>query len=123
MKINIQCVNLGPRSMSVVGLSWFNGPSLNRPSLAICYENGKFQIMRNENDDCESIEIRANIWNLLLTIFFLVPIIVDTQIQAVDCSWNHDGTVLAVCGSKTFTDERDSNVVMFYSPFGVVCQK
>lgn len=61
MKLNIQCVNLGPtRSISVVGLNWFNGPSLNRPCLAICFENGKFQIMRNENDDCE-FEIWSNI--------------------------------------------------------------
>lgn len=53
MKLNIQCVTLGPsRSISVVGMSWFNRIQLtNRPSLAICYETGKFQIMRNENDD------------------------------------------------------------------------
>lgn len=53
MKLNIQCVTLGPtRSITVVGLSWFNGmQSPNRPSLAILYETGKFQIMRNENDD------------------------------------------------------------------------
>lgn len=53
MKLNVQCVPLGPtRSISVVGMSWFNRiQSVNRPSLAICYETGKFQIMRNENDD------------------------------------------------------------------------
>lgn len=53
MKLNIQCVHLGPsRSLSVVGVCWFSGhgPS-NRPVLAICYENGKMQFMRNENDD------------------------------------------------------------------------
>ena len=55
MKLNVQCVSLGPtRSISVVSLAWFNGPTTsNRPSLAICYETGKFQIMRNENDDRE----------------------------------------------------------------------
>lgn len=57
MKINIQCVTLGPtRSFSVVGLCWFgNNPftKSNRPSLVICYETGKLQIMRNENDDSE----------------------------------------------------------------------
>lgn len=49
-----------------------------------------------------------------------VPIIIDTKLQATDCQWNHDGTVLAVCGMKTFGSDKDSNVVMFYSPFGVV---
>lgn len=55
MKLNIQCVPLGPtRSIAVVGMSWFHHvQSPNRPSLAICYETGKFQIMRNENDDCK----------------------------------------------------------------------
>lgn len=49
-----------------------------------------------------------------------VPIIIDTQIQAVDSKWNHDGTILAICGIKLSSTERDSNIVMFYSPFGVV---
>lgn len=49
---------------------------------------------------------------------YLPPI--DTQIQAVDCKWNHDGTVLAICGMKFATSEKDSNIVMFYSPLGVV---
>lgn len=55
MKLNIQCVPLGPtRSISVVGMSWFHRTqSLGRPSLVIAYENGKIQIMRNENDDCK----------------------------------------------------------------------
>lgn len=49
-----------------------------------------------------------------------VPIIINTQIQAVDCQWNHDGTLLAICGMKLSTTERDSNMVIFYSPYGVV---
>lgn len=53
MKLNVQCVNLGPsRSICVVGLCWYNGSVYSqRPVLAICYETGKFQLMRNENDD------------------------------------------------------------------------
>lgn len=51
----------------------------------------------------------------------LVPVIVDTQIQAVGCLWNHDGSVLAVCGIKTeLEDSKESNVVMFFTAFGVV---
>lgn len=37
----------------------------------------------------------------------------------IDAEWNHDGTVLAVCG--TFFDSstgREENQVFFYSPFG-----
>lgn len=59
MKVNIQCVLLGPtRSISVVGMTWFNRiQSINRPSLVICYETGKFQIMRNENDDGKPLSL------------------------------------------------------------------
>lgn len=60
MKLDIQCVTLGPtRSISVVGMSWFNRTQSLRPSLAICYETGKFQIMRNENDDCMYLGFRS----------------------------------------------------------------
>lgn len=51
----------------------------------------------------------------------LVPIIIDTKLQTTDCEWNHDGSVLAVCGMKTLGSEKDTNIVMFYSSFGVVC--
>ncbi len=59
MKLNIQCVNLAPsRYMYVSGMSWYHGSvSTNRPALAICYENGKMQLMRNENDDCKNISL------------------------------------------------------------------
>lgn len=55
MKLNVQCVNLvSSRYMYVAAMSWYHGNvSPNRPVLAICYEVGKIQLMRNENDDCE----------------------------------------------------------------------
>lgn len=55
MKLNIQCVSLSSgKHYSVVGLAWYSGMLANsRPVLAICYENGWAQIMRNENDDGE----------------------------------------------------------------------
>ncbi|XP_063704292.1 WD repeat-containing protein 35 [Culicoides brevitarsis] len=101
MKLNIQCVNLGPsRSLSVVGLCWYHGKiSQQRPTLAICYENGRLQLMRNENDD--------------------LPIIIDAGMQAIACDWNHDGTILGVCGmSSSGIDEKESNMVKFYTPTG-----
>lgn len=53
MKLNIQCTHLSAsRNITVVGLNWFHGTTTSfRPTLAICYENGKMQIMKNENDD------------------------------------------------------------------------
>lgn len=50
----------------------------------------------------------------------LVPIIIDTDMQAVDCLWNHDGSILAVCGIRIGSGEKDSNVVIFYTPMGEV---
>lgn len=44
----------------------------------------------------------------------------DTKIMAVGCLWNHEGSILAVCGHKTDMSNKDSNVVMFYTAFGVV---
>lgn len=39
----------------VVGLTWYNGRNgyvePDCPTLAICYDNGRMQIMRNESDD------------------------------------------------------------------------
>lgn len=57
MKVNIQCVGLSAKkNLSVVGMHWYHGlPGSNRPALVICYENGKLQIMRNENDDGNTI--------------------------------------------------------------------
>lgn len=57
MKLNIQCVNLSSsssRGHRIASICWFSGrvpQSRKRPVLAICYENGRVQIMRNENDD------------------------------------------------------------------------
>lgn len=102
MKLNIQCVYLTPsKSITVVGLCWYHDAvSPNRPVLAVCYENGKMQIMRSENDDS--------------------PVIVDTNIQAISCMWNHDGSIIAVCGMKTNLNDKEVNQVQFYTPYGVV---
>lgn len=54
MKLNVQCVALSSKkNLTVVGLHWHHGGSNHRPVLVICYENGKLQIMKNENDDSE----------------------------------------------------------------------
>lgn len=52
--------------------------------------------------------------------FVSVPIIVDAGIQAVDCQWNHDGTIIAICGVKTSVVEKDMNLVKFYTANGTL---
>lgn len=49
-------------------------------------------------------------------IFVAVPIIVDSRMEAVDCLWNHDGTVLAICGVAAGADA--FNQIAFYSAYG-----
>ena len=51
---------------------------------------------------------------------FLAPVVIDTQMQAVSCSWNHDGTIFAVCGTVTGPSDKEANQVSFYSAYGVV---
>lgn len=50
----------------------------------------------------------------------LVPTIVNAGMQAVDCQWNHDGSVLAVCGIKSNVGEKDSNLVKFFLSNGTL---
>ncbi|XP_055920136.1 WD repeat-containing protein 35 isoform X1 [Eupeodes corollae] len=100
MKLNIQCVPLSSsRIYKIANLCWFSGKAApNRPILAICYETGKVQLMKNENDDA--------------------PVKFDTEMKNVDAQWNHDGTVLAICGIKVDPSSKEGNQVSFYSPHG-----
>lgn len=81
--------------------------SYDMPTLAICYQNGKLQLMRDCTDDS--------------------PIYIDTAMTAVWCQWNSYGSVLAVAGitsmapvepGSSSVNARGSNVLQFYSPFG-----
>lgn len=57
MRINIACHDTTFETVPIVGLDWFNGVnssmSMQCPNLAITFENGKTQLMRNENDTSE----------------------------------------------------------------------
>lgn len=69
MKLNIQCLtNLGG-SPQVVGLQWYDGKQgyvePDCPVLAIAYENGCMQIMRNENDDSKWFRIEVSIFKCI----------------------------------------------------------
>lgn len=78
MKLNIQCVNLGPsRSLSVVGLTWHHNLSANisKPTLAICYENGKMQLMKDENDDCKSLLYQIHLFVQIDGLYLLMELL------------------------------------------------
>lgn len=54
MRLEIHCLEYQNAEIPVVGLDWYNGKygyiHALCPSLAICYENGRMQLMCNEND-------------------------------------------------------------------------
>ncbi|XP_018578851.1 WD repeat-containing protein 35 isoform X2 [Anoplophora glabripennis] len=101
MRVNVVCHDTNYEQIPIVGLDWYNGINGYMhalcPNLAITFENGRTQVMRNESD--------TN------------PIIIDTRMFAVHCSWNHNGSLLAISG-KQFAEEKEINLVQFYNPFG-----
>lgn len=50
---------------------------------------------------------------------FADAIVIDTRMFAVHCSWNHNGSVLAISG-KQFANEKEVNLVQFYTNYGEV---
>ncbi|XP_030756020.1 WD repeat-containing protein 35 isoform X2 [Sitophilus oryzae] len=101
MRLAVFCHDTNYDPIPIVGLAWYNGSggimNSSCPSLAICFENGKAQLMRNESDTS--------------------PISLDTKMFSVHCSWNHNGSLLAISG-KQFANEKEINLVQFYNPFG-----
>lgn len=101
MRLDIQCNNESDEQVSIVGLDWYDGKHgyvySDAPTLAICYENGRIQLMRNESD--------TN------------PVLVDSGMNAVHGRWNHNGSMLAVTGYQ-YDQEKVTNMVQFYEPTG-----
>ena len=56
-KMKVLCASNVKGCMRIVGLEWYNGLHTHRgspfPSLALCCEDGRCQIMRSETDDSE----------------------------------------------------------------------
>ncbi|XP_032910663.1 WD repeat-containing protein 35 isoform X3 [Catharus ustulatus] len=103
VKMKLSCLVNLTGTFSIAGIQWYHGTQgyiePNCPCLAVCYENGRCQIMRDEND-----------YN---------PVLLDTGINVVCIQWNSNGSVLAVAGSlKTASPDKDVSVVQFYTPFG-----
>ncbi|KAI8815756.1 uncharacterized protein EV422DRAFT_581893 [Fimicolochytrium jonesii] len=91
---------------TVSKIDWYNGTSNSSdprtPSLAILFDNGKLQLMRDEMDT--------------------QPLVVDTNMRHVDARWNTNGSVLAVSGVQVVKaaggEEREVAVVQFFDPWG-----
>ncbi|XP_070776290.1 WD repeat-containing protein 35 isoform X1 [Enoplosus armatus] len=103
MKMTISCLTNATGAVSIAGIHWYAGTSgyvePDCPCLAICFDNGRCQVMRYENDEN--------------------PVCIDTLMNVVSIQWNHCGSVLAVAGSLRASNvEKEFNVVQFYTPFG-----
>lgn len=87
----------------IIGIDWYSGAfgyvEENCPSLVICFENGRLQIMRDIYDQD--------------------PAMIESEMTVAQCCFNERGTVLALAGSQE-TDDGGSpeSVVQFYTPFG-----
>ena len=67
------------------------------------------------------ITLSFNLFTFNDLIYFSAPVLIDTGMQIVKAQWNHNGSVLAVAGSqKAVGQDKDINVVQFYTPFGEV---
>ncbi|KAJ2953608.1 hypothetical protein O0L34_g1214 [Tuta absoluta] len=92
MPVTVQSV---AGSMDIIGMDWYAGRApANRPVLAICYRSGIILLMKSciEEDS----------------------VVLETNMTAIDCHWNHNGSVLATAGSTT----DQANVVQFFSAYG-----
>ncbi|XP_039604109.1 WD repeat-containing protein 35 isoform X1 [Polypterus senegalus] len=103
VKMVLNCLVNVTGAVSIAGIHWYPGTEgyvePDCPCLAICFDNGRCQIMRHENDEN--------------------PVLIDTGMNVVSIQWNHCGSVLAVAGSqKVASQDKDVNVVQFYTPLG-----
>ncbi|KAB1266970.1 WD repeat-containing protein 35, partial [Camelus dromedarius] len=105
MKMKLNCLVNVTGAISIAGIHWYHGTEgyvePDCPCLAICFDNGRCQIMRHENDQN--------------------PVLINADMYVVSIQWNHIGSVLAVAGSqKAITQDKDVNIVQFYTPFGEI---
>ncbi|XP_030627741.1 WD repeat-containing protein 35 isoform X2 [Chanos chanos] len=103
MKMTLSCLMNVTGAISIAGIHWYPGTEgyiePDCPCLAICFDNGRCQVMRYENDEN--------------------PVLIDTQMNVASIQWNHCGSVLAVAGSQRAVSlDKEVNVVHFYTPFG-----
>ncbi|KAG7267734.1 hypothetical protein CRUP_026082, partial [Coryphaenoides rupestris] len=79
VKMTVGCLNNVNGAISIAGIHWYAGAEgyvePDCPCLAICFDNGRCQIMRYENDEN--------------------PVYIDTLMNVVSIQWNQSGSVLA----------------------------
>jgi hypothetical protein len=46
------------------------------------------------------------------------PVLIDTMISASKMKWNSMGSVLAIAGTRSAGEGKDTQMVQFYTPFG-----
>lgn len=102
-KMTLYCLANVTGAVKIAGIEWYDGREgfvePNCPCLAICFDIGRMQIMRHELDES--------------------PVLIDTSMAVVNIQWNNCGAVLAVAGiQKAIGQDKDINVVQFYTPFG-----
>ncbi|KAF8790747.1 WD repeat-containing protein 35 [Argiope bruennichi] len=87
----------------LIMISWFKKqkhPDI--PSLAIVFESGTIQLLKNENDNA--------------------PAVIDTNLVISCLEWNFNGSIVAVAGKKEKINHPDdkSHEVKFYNAFGEI---
>ncbi|CDS38237.1 WD repeat containing protein 35 [Echinococcus multilocularis] len=107
-KLPIYCLYDIHGAVSLVDFTWYRFDKglcdPESPSLAVCFDVGRCQIMRNDQDS--------------------TPILLDTGLNITCCAWNESGLILAICGQHRFDCDSEPEtlenigVVQFYNPFG-----
>jgi WD repeat-containing protein 35 len=92
--------------IKIQSMDWYNGSKgfihKDVPCLAVCYEDGKVQILRNQRDQ--------------------QPVIFDTNLTNCKIQWNYNGSILAISGVQfvkgSSGEDKETCVVQFWSPYG-----
>ena len=103
-KVPIVCVETGNDGPKLTGLEWSKNLPVDKHDttafLAVCYDNGKAQLMRNEVDES--------------------PYLIDTGLKVSSIEWNPQGTMIAFAGLPLMPTQSDKPIVsvQFYSHTG-----
>ena len=81
----------------MVGLTWYNGRNgyvdPDCPTLAICYDNGRMQIMRNESDDSKYCAVRVEMHRFIMAWI---------EMNHIGPSSKQDVILMSVCNVHVF---------------------
>ena len=96
----------GGSEFKIASMDWYNGSGgyihPNTPCLAVCYDDGKVQILQNQRDKN--------------------PVKFNTEMTNINIKWNSNGTALAISGTQILRskdgEDKETSVLQFWSPFG-----